>query len=239
MALLCDHKWKSKYTPDDGDLVQRFYVQALDAAVRYDRTTGYFSASALALAARGIEALVRNNGKMRLLVGCTLDKDETDAIAAGYDLRETVSGRLMKMPLLAGDGDHREALELLSWMVAKGLLDVKVAIPKNQAGKPIPEFSLFHEKAGVIEDKTGDRIAFSGSINETAAGWKLNWESFHVFCSWGGGDAHIQAEEESFARLWEGRSPTAWVLGRLPMRSARRCCPSCRQATLSQRGLSG
>lgn len=212
MALLCDQKWKSKYTPDDGDLVQRFYVQALDAAVRYDRTTGYFSASALALAARGIEALVRNNGKMRLLVGCTLDKDETDAIAAGYDLRETVSGRLMKMPLLAGDADHREALELLSWMVAKGLLDVKVAIPKNEAGKPIPEFSLFHEKAGVIEDKTGDRIAFSGSINETAAGWKLNWESFHVFCSWAGGDAHIQAEEESFARLWEGRSPTAWVL---------------------------
>ena len=34
MALLSDHKWKSKYTPDDGDLVQRFYVQALDAAVR-------------------------------------------------------------------------------------------------------------------------------------------------------------------------------------------------------------
>jgi ERCC4-related helicase len=212
MALLSDHKWKSKYTPDDGDLVQRFYVQALDAAVRYDRSTGYFSASALALAARGIEALVRNNGKMRLLVGCTLDQDETDAIAAGYDLRETVTGRLMKMPLLASDADHREVLELLSWMVARGLLDVKVAIPKNEAGKPIPDFSLFHEKAGVIEDKTGDRVAFSGSINETAAGWKLNWESFHVFCSWAGGDAHIQAEEESFARLWEDRSSRAWVL---------------------------
>lgn len=212
MALLSDHKWKSKYTPDDGDLVQRFYVQALDAAVRYDRTTGYFSASALALAARGIETLVRNNGKMRLLVGCTLDSAETDAIAAGYDMRETVAGRLMKMPLLAVDADHREALELLSWMVAKGLLDVKVAIPKNEAGKAIPEFSIFHEKSGIIEDKTGDRIAFSGSINETAAGWKLNWESFHVFCSWIGGDLHIQAEEDSFARLWEGRSPRAWVM---------------------------
>lgn len=212
MALLSDHKWKSKYTPDDGSLVQRFYVQALDAAVRYERTTGYFSASALTLAARGIEALVRNGGRMRMIVGCTLNQEETDAIAAGYDLRETVAGRLLRMPLLADDAHHREALELLSWMVAKGLLDVKVAIPKTEAGIPVPEFSLFHEKSGVIEDKTGDRLAFSGSINETAAGWKLNWESFHVFCSWAGGDAHIQAEEESFARLWEDRSPRAWVL---------------------------
>jgi hypothetical protein len=109
----------------------------------------------LALAARGIETLVRNNGKMRLLVGCTLDPAETDAIAAGYDMRETVAGRLMKMPLLAGDADHREALELLSWMVAKGLLDVKVAIPKNEAGKPIPEFSPVPRK--VRSDRGQDR----------------------------------------------------------------------------------
>lgn len=212
MALLSDHRWKTKYTPDDGSLVQRFYLQALDAAVRYDRTTGFFSASALALAARGIEALVRNSGKMRLLVGCTLEEAEADAIAAGYDLRETIAGRLMKMPLLAEDADHREALELLSWMVAKGYLDVKVAIPRDEAGRPLAGVSLFHEKSGIIEDKTGDRLAFSGSVNETARGWKLNWESFHVFCSWMGGDAHIAAEEESFARLWEGRSPRAWVV---------------------------
>ena len=71
--MLCDHDWKLKYTPDDGDLVRLFYVPALRDAERYDRLTGYFNANALRLAARGIEGLVRNNGRMRLVVGCTLD----------------------------------------------------------------------------------------------------------------------------------------------------------------------
>ena len=72
-----------KYTPEDGDLVQVFYVPALEDANRYDRLTGYFNAGALALAARGIEGLVHNKGRMRLVVGCTLKKPEIDAIQQG------------------------------------------------------------------------------------------------------------------------------------------------------------
>jgi hypothetical protein len=34
-----------------------------------------------------IEHLIRNGGRMRLLVGCTLDRDEVAAIEQGYDLR--------------------------------------------------------------------------------------------------------------------------------------------------------
>ena len=64
--MLRDRQWKLKYTPDDGDLVRLFYVPALEDAERYDRLTGYFNAGALALAARGIEGLVRNRGRMRL-----------------------------------------------------------------------------------------------------------------------------------------------------------------------------
>jgi hypothetical protein len=84
MSLLPDHSWKLKYTPDDGDLVRQFYVPALEAAARYDRSTGYFSATALTLAARGgIKGLVRNNGHTRLVVGCTLGPNEVEAIQKG------------------------------------------------------------------------------------------------------------------------------------------------------------
>ena len=38
--MLPDREWKLKYTPDDGDLVQLFYVPALEDAERYDRLTG-------------------------------------------------------------------------------------------------------------------------------------------------------------------------------------------------------
>ncbi|MEO9161225.1 MAG: SNF2-related protein, partial [Casimicrobiaceae bacterium] len=212
MALLCDHAWKTKYTPDDGDLVDQFYVQALDSAARYDRTTGFFAAGALTLAARGIQGLVRNNGRMRLLIGCTLDEPETTAIRKGESLRDAAGAAMLRMPLLAPGATEAEALELLAWMVAKGFLDVKVAVPCDAKRRPIAGLALFHEKAGVIEDKTGDRVAFAGSINETAQGWKHNWESFHVFCSWSGGEQHVAAEEESFARLWSDKSPRALVI---------------------------
>ena len=77
--MLTDRAWKLKYTPDDGDLVEVFYVPALQDAAPYDRLTGYFDGGVLALAARGGDGLVRNDGRMRMVVGCTLAPAEIDA----------------------------------------------------------------------------------------------------------------------------------------------------------------
>ena len=79
MSLLTDFNWRTKYDPDDGTLIEQFYLTALACAQRYDRTTGYFSATALAIAARGIEGLVLNAGRMRMVVGCTLGQSEVNA----------------------------------------------------------------------------------------------------------------------------------------------------------------
>jgi len=209
MSLLRDKKWRLKYTPDHGDLVELLYVPALECAERYDRLTGYFNARALALASRGIEGLVRNGGRMRLLVGCTLDKAEVDAICKGAELREQVNAHLLRYPLKPGSQREVEALELLAWMVAQQILEVKVAVPCDPQRRPTPAEGIFHEKSGIVEDKTGDRLAFNGSLNETAAGWTKNWESLNIFCSWRNEDALERAEEEdqNFKRLWEGESP--------------------------------
>ena len=200
--MLTDHAWKLKYTPEDGDLVKRFYLPALEDAARYDRLTGYFRASALALAARGIEGLVRNEGHMRLVVGCTLNQGEIEAIEKGEALRDQVEKHVSDMPLVAPDADTEEALELLSWMVSRGFLEVKVAVPCDSERKPVADNSLFHEKTGIIEDRGGDKIAWTGSLNETAAGWKRNWETINVYRSWSGDAERIDEEEKNFARLW-------------------------------------
>ena len=201
--MLSDRKWKLKYTPESGNLVKLFYIPALEDAERYDRLTGYFKASALALAARGIEGLVRNRGQMRLLVGCTLDPPEIDAIEKGESLREQVELHLADMPLIPTDADTKQALELLSWMVKRGFLDVKVAVPCNpDTGIPVHDNALFHEKSGIVQDKAGNRIAWTGSLNETAAGWQRNWETINVYKSWAGEDDRVDAEEENFAALW-------------------------------------
>src|SRR6185503_8138891 len=105
---LTARSWGLKYTPDDGDLVELFYIPALECAVRYDRSTGYFGAAALALAMRGIEGLIRNNGQMRLIVGCTLDEAEVEAIERGETLRDAVGRHLIARPLEPPDDAARD-----------------------------------------------------------------------------------------------------------------------------------
>ena len=210
--MLRDRTWHLRYTPDDGDLVRLFYIPALQDAVRYHRLTGYFSAGALALAARGIEGLVRNDGRMRLVVGCTLDAEQIAAIERGEALREQVERHLAQLPLTPPDAEASGALELLAWMIGRGHLDVKVAVPCNANGVPVPDGAIFHEKAGIVEDAAGDRIAWNGSLNETPAGWQRNWESVHVYTSWGPEPERVQTEEENFARLWADRSQRLIVL---------------------------
>ena len=204
--------WKLKYTPDDGDLVKLFYLPALQDGKRYDRLTGYFSAGALALAARGIEGLVRNEGRMRLIVGCTLEPAEIAAIHEGAELRGRVAEHLRRWPLKPEDGEDLDALELLAWMVANGHLDVKVAVPTDEHGRPVTESALFHEKTGIIEDTNGDRIAWTGSLNETASGWQYNWETINVFTSWESDRGRVEGEENNFEHLWANRRKRARVL---------------------------
>jgi superfamily II DNA or RNA helicase len=205
--LLQDRVWKLKYSREDGDLVSRFWIPALSSAIRYDRTTGYFRAGSLALAARGIEHLALNNGKMRLLVGCTLDDAEVEAIERGMDLAGVVAVKAdLALPDTVSDSE-REALELLAWLVARGMLEVRVALPCNPATRePVTGSAIFHEKTGIIEDKVGDRIAFTGSINETVQGWMNNGETFTVFKSWTPNAEYVDEEDRSFATYWADRA---------------------------------
>ena len=139
MPLLSDFTWKLRYTPDDGDLVRGLYVPLLSCAERYDRLTGYFSAKALALAARGVEGLVLNNGHMKLVVGCTLAPGEVAAIEKGEALKAAVGRTLAAAPLEPTDDLARQGLELLAWMVAQGFLEVKVAVPCDESRRPIAD----------------------------------------------------------------------------------------------------
>ena len=210
--MLGDRTWRLKYTPDDGDLVTLFYVPALEEAERYDRLTGYFNARALTLAARGIEGLVRNGGRMRLVVGCTLEPPEIEAIATGEQLRDLVERHLTTLPLAPPDPASSEALELMAWMIGRGHLEVRVAVPCDANRKPIPADGIFHEKAGIIEDRGGDTIAWNGSLNETAAGWQHNWESINVYTSWGTEPQRVTQEEANFARIWANQAHRVIVL---------------------------
>ena len=207
MSCLSEKSWKLIYDSDDGPLGSRFYTPALKCAVRYDRTTGYFTAGALTIASQGIEHLVASDGRMRLLVGCTLEQQEIEAVKRGEELSKSIATQTSNELEEVTDPTQLEALELLSWMVAHGYLEIRVAIPCTSDRMPVRDNSIFHEKTGILEDSEGNRLAFNGSVNETFQGWTHNFESFTVHYSWRPGhEEYIDDYESIFAKKWRGES---------------------------------
>ncbi|HOF40841.1 MAG TPA: SNF2-related protein [Candidatus Hydrogenedentes bacterium] len=212
---LREREWQPTYSHEDGDLVDLFFLPALSCAKLYQRVTGYFNKEALVLASRGLDTFIRNEGRMQLIVGCTLEQDEVDAIEAGYAIRTLIEKGIHKrfQEMFANEWERKQ-LGWLSWMVAHNFLDIRVAIPKDADGRYRAGLGLYHAKAGLLVDAVGDKLAFRGSINETLAGWKQNCESFDVSCSWRGEwDLQRVVKTESyFQQLWANKAKTAEVL---------------------------
>ena len=193
---------KPVYSTEDDDLLRDFYIPILGESVTYDRAVGFFSAQMLSLAAEGMSALFERRGRARVIVGAALPPDEDEAIRAGY-LRREVSERLgrsfCEVIENIADGLARKRLETLSWLVAGGQLDVKVALRSR---------GMFHDKHGIARDEAGDAVVFQGSANETAYALlpEFNYESINVFTSWNAAlRDYFSAHERKFNRLWSNQ----------------------------------
>ena len=230
---LPSHPFRLSYGPRD-DRLHDFYLPALERSVRYRRSTGFFRSSALAVAGAGVARLVENNGSMRLLCGADLSPGDVEAIRRGESRRSTLAGtaeRAMLRALERGDEDLDACLEarlkVLAWLVARGRLEIRVVLPKGADGLPIPapeSQEYYHPKEGIFEDAAGNKLAFSGSSNESRTGWQANYETFQVFTSWehrAGPDrvpaliSYITPIECRFESLWKGKDAD-WIALPLP-----------------------
>lgn len=215
MGSFRDLELRIAYTSAD-DPLHTFYIPVLSCSVRYDRAAGFFSSGALVVAAQGLAHLIRAGGTMRLLVGAQLSEDDVEAIRRGEArLEEVTTERLVELLTEPEDELARRRLEALAWMVAAGTLQVRVVLPRGPDGHPLAAKdteAYFHVKWGIFTDRSGDRIAFSGSINETAAAWRWHYEDIMVFRSWAPGDGprHVERLARHFETLWGNRAPD-WI----------------------------
>ena len=182
------------------DVINDFYIPILSNAVMYKRAVGFFNSAALYEMAIGLRHLVEMQGKMELIVSPRLTEEDIQSITLGYKTREEVIERA-----LLRDFDEPKSktefrkLNLLANLIAEGVLDIKVAfkINANSAG-------IFHEKIGIVIDTEGNKVAFTGSMNETYSGLLQNYESIDVFCSWRDEDYdRVNIKENAFDNLWD------------------------------------
>jgi superfamily II DNA or RNA helicase len=195
---------------DSGDQALReFYVPALSRAVAYDRSVGFFRASAISAAARGVSRFVARGGRMRLLIGAQLNETDLPALVGATEIPESLAARLA-YELVAPDEIAARRFEVLAWLVREGRLEVKVAVPIDPTGAPMPPDMArpyFHEKIGILRDAAGDGVAFQGSVNESDTAWTHNFESFSVYKSWDGSAPYFDEWQAKFEQRWAGDVP--------------------------------
>lgn len=206
---LKDLELKPSYDSDEDKILASFYIPVLAQSIKYHRLAGFFSSSALAIAARGLAAFIRNTGHMKLIVGVKLKKRDVDAIRQGIENPESIIQSVLVNELnLIEDEFIRDHVRGLAWMIAKKKLEIKIAVLTDKNGSPLSEDDaekrgIFHLKVGILEDTEGNMVSFSGSVNESAWGWKENIEEFKVFRSWVDGEInYLKSDVSKFNKYW-------------------------------------
>ncbi|MBC7223416.1 MAG: hypothetical protein H5T59_03935 [Anaerolineae bacterium] len=170
--------------------------------MRYDRCCAYFSSQVLAVAARGFGGLIQNlltlgdeapRPAVRLLVNEQLDARDVEALLYQGD-EEPLVKRLLRRFKRPQNALEKNRLAMLSWLVARGWLEVRVGIMRHGQGIP-------HAKFGLIVDQHGDCLAFAGSGNETGHALVANYEEVEVHGSWQDPE-FVEYYRRRFERLW-------------------------------------
>ena len=202
---------KSCYESGIDDIIEDFYVPVLSASMQYDRIAGFFSSSALAIASRGLHDFINHQGKMRIITSPILNSDDADIIEKIIN-----SPNSMELEDLGVFVDNIEDefesnhVKALGWMLYSGLLEMKLAVVQNENGKissasELIGNGLFHQKVGVLTDRDGNQLSFSGSINESASAWVYNNEEFKVFKGWTDSCDYYLRDKQRFEEIWHGR----------------------------------
>ncbi len=206
---LRDYDIKIEYRSPKDNVVQEFYLPLLKEANVYNRAVGFFSSSALVEISKGIAALAQNNGHIKMVASPYLSQEDVEAIKKGYSDRDRIIENALISQLEYEENYFvKERLNLLANLIADGVMDIRIAYTENDN-----EIGMYHEKMGIIADANSDRVAFSGSMNESSMAINFNYETIDVFKSWGGETdlQHLTLKEKAFDAIWNNEEKTITV----------------------------
>ena len=208
---LTDVELKKEYRSLIDNVVQDFYIPLLKGAKLYQRAVGFFSSSSLVEISKGIAAMAEAGGKIQIVASPYLSDEDITAIKKGYADRD----KIIEGALLASLSDEHidyysmERLNLLANLIADGVLDIRIAYTEDAKG-----IGMYHEKMGIIADAEGNKVAFSGSMNESATAMLINYETIDVFRSWGDDSEQerVTLKQNAFYSIWNDTEPNIHVL---------------------------
>ena len=201
------NKLKPHYRSGDDDLAADFFSPCLKGATLYRRAAGYFSSLALLTWADALPRLIGDNVlRIRLIASPELSPQdimvfkELQNSEKRVAYRQLLADRILEeiIALTERPSDHGVRAKIMAWLVANNLLEIRFAFPRH-----VEASGIFHEKIGVFNFPDGEKVAFTGSANETLGGHHRNYESIDVYRSWVAGDAQrVQTKVDQFDEAW-------------------------------------
>lgn len=202
-----DLKLLKHYKTYKNNIVKEFYIPVLQEAVLYQRSVGFFSSTALIELTKGISGILKNGGKIQFIVSPYLSQEDVDAIQKGYEKKKIIEQALLREYKEPENYFQEERLNLLAHLIEEGHLEIKVAFtPPNKST------GMYHEKVGIVEDKCGNKIVFTGSLNETINAFYNNYESIVVFTSWEESKQYAEEMQEDFDLLWNNKDENLEII---------------------------
>ena len=190
-----------KYRSDLHDLPRDFLIPVLQKTTIYKRSVGFFSTSSLLRLSVGLFEMARKGGKIQLICSPKLNEEDIKAIDSGYRTREAVITEALNVGLTSPISYfEEERLNLIATLIADGMMDIKLAFMEMDTG-----INMYHEKIAIFEDEDGNKISFTGSLNDSENAFYDNFESVYTFCSWKDESQQqgVEEAENDFKRLWE------------------------------------
>ncbi len=185
-------------TKDTLTIIESFFNPVLSNTVLYKRAVAYFSSTSLVQVARGLDQLIKSGGSIKIITSPNLSEEDIRSIEKGYVQREELVFKKLDAEIDILIKDYSEVANYLAHLIALGRLDIKIV-------KICDDLSaLYHAKIGIMVDSFGNKIAFSGSNNETFSGMLKNYENFDVYKDWdfGADPFRVHEKNEHFDRLW-------------------------------------
>jgi superfamily II DNA or RNA helicase len=184
---------KKVYDSDSED-ISSILNRLLENASGYSRIGSYFTSKSFISLAEGISRFILNKGKMRLIINYELSQEDYDQIKKTLDFSKIEERIILDLNNLKSEIELNSA-KVLGWLINEGRLEIRVVT--NESNK------LMHIKQGIIEDDFGNKIAFTGSANETYSAYEKNIEQVAFFKNWEEGqEEYVEEFLFKFNHFW-------------------------------------
>ena len=186
-------------TTTTGNPINDLFIPVLKESIEYDVAVGYFSTGWIRDAAEGIAAIAIKGGRARWIISPALSKGDWELLSTASSVhKKDLVNRIAEKDInKLIEGLKYNTRDTLSWLIADGVLSFRIAVPKNDLN------GIFHAKIGIFKDDKGNKVAFSGSYNLTAAA-ESNWETIDIYSSMRPSEIdRINLKESEFNSMWE------------------------------------